>query len=180
MCRPTQKLVPGKNTGGFRKADDEYCSRSNDEPPGRRIRPSPSVYRGLVCLLSIARLAFCPRTSSTSNISRCGRCCHKMRSALGWVHDESMWNPKAITFGLEARHAWRTDFWCCARCCVQTLRDSITRKKTPKPLVDMPVGMFRSLIMSRFDALKPSEQKVLKTATGKWDKGAGISVESNR
>lgn len=39
---------------------------------------------------------------------------------------------------------------------------------TVTPLADLPAGFFHALIVSRFDALEPPEQMVLKAGTGKW------------
>lgn len=37
---------------------------------------------------------------------------------------------------------------------------------TVTPLADLPAGFFHALIVSRFDALEPPEQTVLKAGTG--------------
>lgn len=51
----------------------------------------------------------------------------------------------------------------------KTLRDNFVTTRKVTPLVDLPAGFFHSLIVSRFDALEPQEQTVLKAATGATD-----------
>ncbi|CAM9220570.1 unnamed protein product [Ectocarpus sp. 4 AP-2014] len=46
-----------------------------------------------------------------------------------------------------------------------TLRDNLVTSGAVTPLVDLPVGFFHALIVSRFDALEPPEQTVLKAGT---------------
>lgn len=48
----------------------------------------------------------------------------------------------------------------------KTLRDNLVTSGAVTPLVDLPVGFFHALIVSRFDALEPPEQTVLKAGTG--------------
>ncbi len=49
---------------------------------------------------------------------------------------------------------------------LQTLRDNLVTSGTATPLADLPAGFFHALIVSRFDALEPPEQTVLKAGTG--------------
>eukprot|EP00903_Cladosiphon_okamuranus_P010662 g10080.t1 len=46
-----------------------------------------------------------------------------------------------------------------------TLRDNLVTSGTVTPLADLPAGFFHALIVSRFDALEPPEQTVLKAGT---------------
>lgn len=48
----------------------------------------------------------------------------------------------------------------------QTLRDNLMTSGTVTPLADLPAGFFHALIVSRFDALEPPEQTVLKAGSG--------------
>ncbi|CAM9976136.1 unnamed protein product [Choristocarpus tenellus] len=48
-----------------------------------------------------------------------------------------------------------------------SLRDGLLNNGTVMKLENIPAGFFHNLIISRFDALEPIEQTVLKAATGK-------------